>query len=73
MVELGDFLKRVKCVPTASDVGKLLTDEEVLETASSLMRRATALGLNVPKEAAKTILSAGSSPRRRTRWFRRRG
>ena len=56
MVELGDFLKRVKCVPTASDVGKLLTDEEVLETASSLMRRATALGLNVPKEAAKTMI-----------------
>ena len=56
VVELGDFLKRVKCVPTASDVEKLLTDEELLETASSLMRRATALGLNVPKEAAKTMI-----------------
>ena len=43
-------------VPTANDVEKLLTDEQLLETASSLMRRATALGLNVPKEAAKTMI-----------------
>jgi hypothetical protein len=56
VVELGDFLKQVKCVPTANDVEKLLTDEQLLETASSLMRRATALGLNVPKEAAKTMI-----------------
>ena len=56
VVELGNFLKRVKCVPTASDVEKLLTDEELLETANSLMRRAAALGLNVPKEAVKTMI-----------------
>ena len=39
-----------------NDMEKLLTDNDLLETASSLMRRATALGLNVPKEAAKTMV-----------------
>jgi hypothetical protein len=56
VAEIDDFLRRVKCVPTAGNIDALLADEQLTTTAQSLMKRAAALGLSVPKEAAKTML-----------------